>query len=193
MEELNAGGEAMISERFGPFTSGDQIPIIRGKIAAEAASAKKEHETRNERRDENQEEDFENFAQSAREAPVFGGTLNPDERESMARACRKNLESSKSRYDDWRVSFFYLEDINGDGERDALMGIAGDIYLMRGDRAFMLGQRMTNYRKSHDASRNKMVISSDGQRVIKNRWDMLQIDGSIFFVEPGDIKTIESF
>jgi hypothetical protein len=194
MEELDAGGEALIAERLGPFASSGQAAEIREKIAAEVASLKEEHERRTalfDGRDEQmRERDFEGFVKSAREAPVFGGELSTYERERLARGCRASLESSKSLYVNhggWKASFFCLEDMNGDGEPDVLLGVADDIYLLRGDRAFMLGRRTKNYAGGGE---NKTAISSGDLRIIKNRWDMLQVGDRVFYIEPGDIGAL---
>jgi hypothetical protein len=195
MEELDAGGEALIANRLGPFASDGQAAEIRDKIAAEVSSVKKEHEGRNARSSEEayaqkRETDFENFVEIARQSPVFGGELDPDEKERLVKSCRASLERSKNRYDNWKPAFFYIEDMNGDGEPDILMGIANDIYLLRWDRAFKLEMRTKNYKT--DGADNKTVISSGDQRILKNRWDMLRINERIFFIEPDEILEIES-
>ncbi|MDR2180483.1 MAG: DUF4153 domain-containing protein [Synergistaceae bacterium] len=200
LEELDAGGVSLVAEKLGPFASGGQANEIHREIAREVASIKKEYTMRNshfgETYDQRQKEDFENFAGSAREAPVFGGELSPDERERLARACRKSLEPSKNRYGDgkWDVSFFYLEDMNGDGERDVLMGIENDIYLLREGHAFkLLGRKVKNDSRNDTQSLNKTAIAANEQKIIKNRWDMLQIRDWIFSLDLSDMNAIEPF
>ncbi|MDR1133109.1 MAG: DUF4153 domain-containing protein [Synergistaceae bacterium] len=191
-ERLDAGGEALIAEKLGPFASGEQAAQIRDLIAKEVASVKRDYETLNAQLNKTSEqrnkENFENLAQSAREAPVFGGELSPGGRERLIRARREDL-FNRGYYDsDWKVSFFCLEDMNGDGEPEVLLGIGNDIFLLRDDRALKLGSTTTNYSYGNESDEyNKMAISSGDKGIIKNRWDILRIKDRIFFVEPSDI------
>ena len=88
-------------------------------------------------------------------------------------------------YDD-KVGFFYLEDMDGDGEKDVLLGQRDKIYLFIEDRVLQLKEWHTAYRASGGRTNNETAISADKQRIIRYRWNMLQINGRVFFVDPGD-------
>ena len=184
IEDLEAGGEEAIYAKFGPFESEEQAVKIRDKISAEVASAKGLYGSR----EKGSEMTQEDFIRSVREASVFGGTLTPDERESLARGAEKDLR--RPRPDDGKVEFFFLTDMNGDGEPDILMGIGGDIYLMRQNRAFLLERRTITY--TENKPDNKTVISEGKQRMIENRWDIIEINNTLFFINPYHVATIDS-
>jgi hypothetical protein len=45
--------------------------------------------------------------------------------------------------------------------------------------------------RGSEGTGNAASLSANHQRIIENRWDMLQIDDQIFFVGPGDADEIE--
>jgi hypothetical protein len=196
MEELEAGGGAGIHAKFGPFGDDSQAAKIQDKITAELASIKKEKKVRESPGkgvdESNREAAYEGFVLSARSAPVFGGELGPDERERLARGLPKNLAASmESKHT--KIGFFCLTDMDGDGERDVLLGLGGDIYLLLGGSAFQLRERAIAHESGGADADNKMALSADKQRIISYRWNMLQINGRIFFVDPSDAVKIEAF
>jgi hypothetical protein len=198
IEDLEAGGAPAIAAKFGPFESEEQAIEIRGKISAEAASIGKRranyadsrmsYEEREKVSAENERISMENFMRSVRDAPVFGRDLTADEKEALARGAEDDLKLVKSHYGEWKAEFFFLTDMDGDGEFDVLMGIGNGLYLMRGGRAFTLEKKI-DYRKAPGTD-NKTAISEDRQTMIEYRWNMIRVDNTIFFVDPYDAEKL---
>jgi hypothetical protein len=103
----------------------------------------------------------------------------------------KEFSSNAMRRDELKAGFFYLADMNGDGEKDVLFGMENDIYLLRGDRAFRLRRETIKSTDGAAAADNKTAVSADERRIIENKWNMLQINDNVFFVEPGHLDDIE--
>jgi hypothetical protein len=194
-EELSAGGDAVLHARFGPFADASQAEKLRDAIAGVAASVKKDKESWDGRYGQSSERKAtsEDFMLSARDAPVFGGELSPDDRERLARRIPENVAAYMVGHVNEKVDFFYLVDMDGDGEKETLMGLGRwDIYLLLGDDAFRLCRgTVANWSQSQDDD-NKLAISDDKQEIVRNGWAMLRIGGRVFFVEPDDARKIES-
>jgi hypothetical protein len=194
MEELEKGGVAGIRGKFGPFEDSSQAAQILDRIAAEVVAVKKEKEKRESR---GSVSDYEsgrktavaNFLLSARDAPVFGGELGPDERERLVRGLPENTLLSLSN-GGAKIDFFCLTDMNGNGEHDVLLGLGDEIHLLREGRAFQLSLATMSYGGAR--TDNKTAISADRHRIIGNRWNMLRINDKIFYVNPGDIIKIDT-
>jgi hypothetical protein len=196
MEELGAVSDAEFQEKLGPFAGAGQGAKIRGEILREVASLKKDYALRSGRSagapdTRSREAALEDWLLSAKNAPVFGGELGPDEKERLARQLPKEFVASWALRDNVKAGFFYLVDLNSDGEKDILLGLGSDIYLLRGNRPFRLRGEWVG-RGGMDKTDNAEVLSADGQKIIKNRWDMLQIGGRIFFLGPNDVGDIGS-
>jgi hypothetical protein len=194
MEELEAGGSAKIYEKFGPFEEDSQAVKILDEIAAKLASEREKAALRGgvDGASERKVTTSEDFMLSARSAPVFGGELGPDDRERLVRRLPKDFVTNRVSRGDAKVGFFYLEDMDGDGKKDILLGQGEDIYLLIGDRALQLNKWFMANGASGVRTDNETAISDDGQRIIRYRWNMLQINGRVFFVSPDDAVRIES-
>jgi hypothetical protein len=191
LEELRDGGLPEIYAKFGPFSDGGQVEKIWNNILSAVTLVKNTNraadgEHPNTRR---QEAALEEFALSAGNAPVFGGELGSDQREELARRLSKELGVFRVTQEGAEVEFFYLADMNGDGEKETLLGLGDDIWLLRENRAVMLRRERVKNKGSGEA--NVAVISADRQRIIGNQWSVLQLNDKIFFVGPGDIEEIE--
>jgi hypothetical protein len=195
LEELRAASGAEFKERFGPFEDDSQAEKIRDEISAALDSVEQEKKSRDRLADSSyttrREITSEDFILTARTAPVFGGELSPDERERLLRRLPKEFVASFAMYDDSRIGFFYLADMNGDGNKDILLGKGDNIYLLHGDRALQM--RYGYITPSFGHADNKTVISDDKQRIIRNQWSMLQINERVFFVDPNDADEIGHF
>jgi hypothetical protein len=189
MEDLETGGVAGIHEKFGPFEDESQAVEILADIAAGLASVKEKPTSYGERE---RKMKYEDFVSSARNAPVFGGELGPDERERLARLLPKYIVTRGGSRSSREVGFFYLEDMDGDGEDDVLLGQGDDVYLIFDDEALLLNKWYVQHGAGGAAADNKAVISADEQKVIGYRWNMLLINGRLFFVDPKDTVRIDS-
>jgi hypothetical protein len=196
MEEIERGGAAGLIEKFGPFESDSRAEKIMERISSAVTALKNEHERRAGRGMDGESVrkiTAEEFILSAREAPVFGGELSPEERESLARRLPESFVDERiRRTSDAKIDYFYLADMNGDGKNETLFGLDSDIYLLKGDSAFRLALGYARDSGRSGNYDNKAAISDDRQRIIRNQWGMIQINGRIFFVEPSDAEKIES-
>ncbi|MDR1021523.1 MAG: DUF4153 domain-containing protein [Synergistaceae bacterium] len=194
LEGLSAGSGAELQARLGPFTDASQAEKLRNDISAAIAFVRKEKESWDGRSDSpgmlKREITSEDFVLNARNASVFGGELNPDDRERLARKIPKEIVSYRIWNDDARVDFFYLADMDGDGEKEVMLGLGRDIYLLLGDKAFKLRQGTVTNRGSGVNADNKLAISDDEQEIVRNEWGMIWINDRIFFVEPNDALEI---
>jgi hypothetical protein len=194
LEGLISDGGAEFHARLGPFADASQAEKLRDDILDVIALVKKEKEPRGRLSDSpgtrKREITSEDFVLNARNAPVFGGELSPDDRERLARKIPKEIVSYRIWNDDARVDFFYLADMDGDGEKEVMLGLGRDIYLLLGDKAFRLSQgTVTNQGRGVNAD-NKLAISDDEQEIVRNEWGMIRINDRIFFVEPNDVLEI---
>ncbi|MDR0648481.1 MAG: DUF4153 domain-containing protein [Synergistaceae bacterium] len=196
VDELRVASDAEFQARLGPFADASQAEKLRDDIADVVASVNRDLESRRRWGDDTgprkREITSEDFVLNARNAPVFGGELSPLDRERLARGVPKKIVSYRVRVNDARVDYFYLADMDGDGEKEVLLGLGNDIYVLQGDDAFQLRQTSVAYRGRGVHSDNKLAISDDEHEVVRNGWGMLRINDRVYFVEPDDARKIES-
>jgi hypothetical protein len=189
------GGEAALAKRLSPRATDEDVRQVQEKIKSELESIKKDKENREARWDPaiaeaRRKRRLEEFITSARSAPVFGGEMGEDEKERLALALL-NDEHKNSTDIERDDCFFYLADLNGDGEKDVLFGTERDIFLIRDSRAFKLYQGSVKEGR-RGPSDNKMAISADEQMIIKNEWASLRIHNKLYSLDPGDAEEIAS-
>jgi hypothetical protein len=130
----------------------------------------------------------------ARSAPVFGGEMEEDEKEHLTRVFAEEIlaDDNWQRYAGTQQScFFYLADLNGDGEKDILFGIGQDVFMIRDNRVYTLYQGWVK-KSGRGLPDNKLAISADEQRIIKNEWASLAINSRIYSLDPSDAEEIAS-
>ena len=184
---------------LGPKATDEEIRQIQAAIRTELESAKKEKDTHDAWKDpavaaSQRDGALEDFISGARSAPVFGGTMDEDEKERLARVfSEENLTN-----DNWRRygaeaqnCFFYLADLNSDGEKDVLFGIGQDLFMIRDNRVFTLYQGWVK-NGGRGLPDNMLAISADEQRIIKNEWASLVINSKIYSLDPSDAEEIAS-
>jgi hypothetical protein len=189
------GGKSALAKRLSLRATDEDVRQVQEKVKSELASIKKDKENRDARRDPaiaeaRRKRRLEEFITSARSAPVFGGEMDEDEKEMLALTI-SNGEHKNSVDIERADCFFYLTDLNGDGEKDVLFGIERDIFLIRDNRAFKLYQGSVK-KGGRGPSDNKLAISADKQMIIKNEWASLMIDGRLYSLDQADADEIAS-
>ncbi|MDR2137385.1 MAG: DUF4153 domain-containing protein, partial [Synergistaceae bacterium] len=199
MEELGASSDAEIRGKIGPFAESWQAAKIRNSILIEIASVKKGYAPHGKSADANGARDQEavledlilnDWILSAKNAPVFGGELGPDERERLVRQLPKESVNYSAVRRNARIGFFYLEDMDGDGEKEIMLELGKVIYLFHDNRALefrSVGARKSGGKPNVD---DVTTLSANEQRIIRNQWYMLRINDRIFFLDPNDVEEI---
>jgi hypothetical protein len=201
MEELIDGGDAAVREKLGKGATQADVALTMKKITEQIDRLKEEKKNLDWSRNrinnpQPAPKTTEDFIKSARTAPVFGGILEADEKERIVRGlsagASKGALEYGLRYGKGEVDYFCLADLNGDGQKEILLGLGMDIYLIRGNSAFMLERGWVNGMRNGEETDNKEAISADEQRIIRNGWGILNIYNRIYIIDPDDVDDIES-